>query len=312
LQSGTYSCVSNHRCPIWYGAFYSRDLRFGAPARKVGLDRAHPTAAVPVAPVGTLSSIGLTPSILATFPPEFIDGMATLYRSRILGDVGSSAPENWDWGGPANDRVDIVLLLYARDESALASAESSYTASLQDRGLAQVTTLDTVDLGDREHFGFHDGISQPVIVGGPKPGLPADTVKAGEFILGYANEYGLYTDRPMAPASVDPQGQLPLGSWDDLTPNQQWQADLRRVYGDDVEQLDLTVGMFAETPRPGFGFSDTAVRIFLLMASRRLNSDRFFTTDFNERVYTRAGMEWLRDSTMSTVLLRHYPALAPA
>jgi hypothetical protein len=104
----------------------------------------------------------------------------------------------------------------------------------------------------------------------------------------------------------------PIGSWEDLTPNEQWRSDLRRVYGDDVEQLDLTVGMFAETPPPGFGFSDTAFRIFVLMASRRLNSDRFFTTDFNERVYTRAGMDWLRDSTMSTVLLRHYPALAPA
>jgi hypothetical protein len=104
----------------------------------------------------------------------------------------------------------------------------------------------------------------------------------------------------------------PISSWEDLTPNEQWRSELRRVYGDDVEQLDVTVGMFAETPPPGFGFSDTAFRIFLLMASRRLNSDRFFTTDFTERVYTKAGMDWLRDSTMSTVLLRHYPALAPA
>ena len=40
------------------------------------------------------------------------------------------------------------------------------------------------------------------------------------------------------------------------------------------------VGMFAEPKPRGFGFSDTAFRIFVLMASRRLNSDRFFTTDF--------------------------------
>lgn len=104
----------------------------------------------------------------------------------------------------------------------------------------------------------------------------------------------------------------PIRNWEELTPNEQWQADLRRVYGDNVDQLDLTVGMFAETPPPGFGFSDTAFRIFILMASRRLNSDRFFTTDFTERVYTKIGMEWLRDNTMSTVLLRHYPALGPA
>ena len=37
------------------------------------------------------------------------------------------------------------------------------------------------------------------------------------------------------------------------------------------------VGLLAETPPEGFGFSDTAFRIFILMASRRLQSDRFLT-----------------------------------
>ena len=70
------------------------------------------------------------------------------------------------------------------------------------------------------------------------------------------------------------------------------------------------VGMYAETPPQGFGFSDTAFRIFVLMATRRLKSDRFFTTDYPE-VYTPAGMQWLNDNTMITVLLRHYPELTP-
>jgi hypothetical protein len=48
------------------------------------------------------------------------------------------------------------------------------------------------------------------------------------------------------------------------------------------------------------------------MASRRLNSDRFFTTDFTARVYTKAGMAWIAENDMSSVLLRHFPALAPA
>ena len=50
----------------------------------------------------------------------------------------------------------------------------------------------------------------------------------------------------------------------------------------------------------------------LRMASRRLNSDRFLTTDYNEQVYTRMGIEWINDTEMSTVLLRHYPNLAPS
>lgn len=104
----------------------------------------------------------------------------------------------------------------------------------------------------------------------------------------------------------------PIASFDDLTQNPVWREDLRRVYSDDVEQLDLMIGLFAENPPQGFAFSDTAFRVFVLMASRRLNSDRFFTVDFNDRVYTRAGMDWIKDNTMTSVILRHYPALTPA
>jgi hypothetical protein len=87
---------------------------------------------------------------------------------------------------------------------------------------------------------------------------------------------------------------------------------MRRVYDDDIDTVDLMVGMFAE-PRPqGFGFSDTALRIFILMASRRLNSDRFFTTDFTPEVYTQVGLDWIADNNMSTVLLRHFPELQPS
>ena len=71
------------------------------------------------------------------------------------------------------------------------------------------------------------------------------------------------------------------------------------------------VGIYAEAPPSGFGFSDTAFRIFILMASRRLKSDRFFTTDYTPTVYTPEGMRWIDDNTMVTVLLRHCPELQP-
>ena len=104
----------------------------------------------------------------------------------------------------------------------------------------------------------------------------------------------------------------PITSFEDLTENPDSSDELRRVYNDDVEQLDQMIGMYAENPPKGFAFSDTAFRIFVLMASRRLNSDRFLTTDYNERVYTKTGIEWVNDTDMSAVVLRHYPALAPA
>ncbi|MDX6697876.1 MAG: hypothetical protein QOE65_1273 [Solirubrobacteraceae bacterium] len=104
----------------------------------------------------------------------------------------------------------------------------------------------------------------------------------------------------------------PPRSFEDITPNPAWQRELRDVYEDDVDRVDLMVGLYAEPPPKGFGFSDTAFRVFALMASRRLNSDRFFTTDYTPEVYTEAGLEWIDRNTMVSVLLRHFPQLEPA
>jgi hypothetical protein len=101
-------------------------------------------------------------------------------------------------------------------------------------------------------------------------------------------------------------------NFEELTPNPQWREEIRALYDNDIEQVDTIVGLFAERFPKGFGFSDTAFRIFILMASRRLNSDRFFTTDFTPAVYSPAGMKWIDDNDMRTVLLRHHPDLAPA
>jgi hypothetical protein len=76
-----------------------------------------------------------------------------------------------------------------------------------------------------------------------------------------------------------------------------------------VEEVDLLVGCLAEPLPPGFGFSDTAFRIFILMATRRLQSDRFFTGDFNEEIYTPQGMRWIESNGFASVLARHFPEL---
>ncbi len=100
-------------------------------------------------------------------------------------------------------------------------------------------------------------------------------------------------------------------SFEAMTDNPEWAEQLRHVYGD-VDRVDTMVGLFAE-PKPfGFGFSDTAFRIFILMASRRLKSDRFFTVDFTPEVYTQTGLDWIERNGFETVLLRHFPELRPA
>jgi hypothetical protein len=103
-----------------------------------------------------------------------------------------------------------------------------------------------------------------------------------------------------------------IGASEQLRNDPKLADQLRRIYGNDIERVDLLVGMLAETPPPRFGFSDTAFRIFILMASRRLKSDRFFTTDFTPEVYSPVGFAWVNDTNMRTVLLRHFPDLAPA
>jgi hypothetical protein len=101
----------------------------------------------------------------------------------------------------------------------------------------------------------------------------------------------------------------PAANFDDLTDNARWAREIEAVYDGDIERVDLTVGMYAERRPKGFAFSDTAFRIFILMASRRLNSDRFLTTAYTPAVYTKAGLDWIADNTMASVLLRHYPDL---
>jgi hypothetical protein len=103
----------------------------------------------------------------------------------------------------------------------------------------------------------------------------------------------------------------PAATFEELTDNPEWAKELREVYGD-VEKVDLMVGLYAEPLPKGFGFSDTAFRVFILMASRRLKSDRFFTRDYNAETYTQTGLDWIDETSMSDVLLRHYPALEPA
>ena len=91
-----------------------------------------------------------------------------------------------------------------------------------------------------------------------------------------------------------------------------WREQIRQVYNNDLEKVDLMTGLFAEPLPAGFGFSETAFRIFVLMASRRLKSDRFFTDDYRAELYTEFGLNYLRENTMLSVLKRHYPELAPS
>ena len=88
-------------------------------------------------------------------------------------------------------------------------------------------------------------------------------------------------------------------------------AELEDAYDGDIELVDALIGCHSEPLPKGFGFSDTAFRIFILMASRRLKSDRFIAGQWNATTYTKAGLDWVQNSGMKDVLGRHFPELKP-
>src|SRR3954453_5778019 len=137
--------------------------------------------------------------------------MTTPHRQRTLGDVGDNAPDRWLWGGPHTPTVHVVLIQFARDDATLNERAAALANAFADVGVAVIETLETeVDLDGKEHFGFADGISPPTIDGlSSRADIPPNTIEPGEFILGYVNEYGHYTERPLIDPSADPARTLP-------------------------------------------------------------------------------------------------------
>jgi hypothetical protein len=107
-------------------------------------------------------------------------------------------------------------------------------------------------------------------------------------------------------------GMSRLKSFREISSDPGIAQEIERIYEGNIDRVDLLVGLLAEDLPEGFGFSDTAFRVFILMASRRLKSDRFFTDDFRSEIYTEFGMDWIRNNGMKSVLLRHAPQLGPA
>ncbi|KAF7329279.1 hypothetical protein MKEN_00188800 [Mycena kentingensis (nom. inval.)] len=103
---------------------------------------------------------------------------------------------------------------------------------------------------------------------------------------------------------------IPAKRMEDISDDPAAVKALRSVYGNDVEAVDLLTGCLAESPRAtGFAFSNTAFQVFILAASRRLMTDRFFTTDFTADVYTQEGLDWIAASDFRAVIGRTIPAL---
>lgn len=99
----------------------------------------------------------------------------------------------------------------------------------------------------------------------------------------------------------------------ELKRQQRLVEEMRKVYDSDIEKVDLLVGILAEFSRPhGFVISETQFQVFILNASRRLFSDRFFTEHYRPEFYTRWGFDYVNTTNMVDVIKRQFPKLRPA
>lgn len=162
-----------------------------------------------------LRAIGTPEAVLAGFSSEFLSGMTgEESRSRRLGDVGANAPAGWRWGGNPQHVPHLAAMFYAEP-----GRLNGWMSTLQDRiwesAFRVIDTLQTTDLHGREPFGFADGISEPELDWELRRPFVADQLTytnqlaLGECLLGFRNEYGKYTDRPLVDA-----GDLPTAEDD--------------------------------------------------------------------------------------------------
>ena len=195
---------------------------------------------------GGLKALGLPEDALLTFPTEFRQGIAQEYydggksRSRKLGDTGQSAPEHWEIGGSAKP-FDVLVVLHAKGAEALKTHTKAEMERIQtSEGLEVVfgeigrRLTKKIEVPTRkgtrkktifiEHFGFRDGIAEPVIrdSGFRRSNLINQvTIAAGEFILGYKDQHNFFPPTPSIRNELDPDGLL----------QRTWRANARKDLG---------------------------------------------------------------------------------
>jgi Dyp-type peroxidase family len=158
-----------------------------------------------------LRALGMKESNVKNFSREFSEGMTTPHRQRLLADFDSSDPQKWRWGGPNNEEPHILLMVFGSDEATALSYYKELEQQFTAAGLKDVFQVDGLTLPfNKEHFGFRDGISQPIIKGSGRKGPEEDYINAGEFIMGYKNEYNVYPDTPVLAEDQGEVAMLPL------------------------------------------------------------------------------------------------------
>ena len=111
--------------------------------------------------------------------------------------------------------------------------------------------------------------------------------------------------------------EKPIESFEELVPgNPELREQIRKVYNNDIEKVDTVIGTLAEWPHrtpKTMGFSASTFLEFILMASRRVQADRFYTQDFRPEIYTPEGIERIRGlDGLKEIIDRNAPGVQAA
>ncbi|HVY47987.1 MAG TPA: Dyp-type peroxidase, partial [Minicystis sp.] len=153
---------------------------------------------------GALRALGVSEADAATFPREFRSGMAD--RARILSDD----PASWRFGAPGQPTLDVLVLAFAKTERALDAFAADVLARLA--GALDLAHQDRAirPRGGREHFGFRDGIANPIVRGlAHAKRSPEPECATGEFVLGHKNGYDKWPASPSVDRALDAFDELP-------------------------------------------------------------------------------------------------------
>ena len=198
-------------------------------------------------------------------------------RAGILGDLHENHASNWTWGGidtlpdgrdaPDDpdrilcDQVDLLLMVFAEKDNRTAICDFIRDLHTTDRGvhdpLARVAWQrgdcplhHQTNLTEREHFGFLDGLSQPIFPDRADARKVSarwrefHEVRVGEFILGYCNERNEMPESPSLTPEAYQGADLPRRAETGGAP-----GDMRLDFGKNgtylvARQLHQNVGTF--------------------------------------------------------------------
>ncbi len=142
------------------------------------------------------------------FTDAFQEGIhGGAHRRRMLGDLDESCPTTWKWGGP-DSPVDVLVMLFVDEQDSLDKRISEYCPP--SGAMASVAFVEARRLKEaegREHFGFMDGISQPILEGTTDAERFPESMHLtalGEFVLGYPDATGKALGRRDDAGRMDP------------------------------------------------------------------------------------------------------------